>query len=502
MSMNRAALLTVTEMKRAEQLTMQAGTPGLVLMERAGRAVAQAIVARWQPVSTVVLCGPGNNGGDGFVVARCLSEAGWSVRVALLGDWSALSGDALVQSRRWAQSSCVPLHPDALQGAELVVDALFGTGLSRPLSGMAEQTLKAVSQLGLPMVAVDVPSGVFGDTGADGGAVKAALTVTFFKRKPGHVLMPGRDLCGEVVVADIGLHPCVDEAVQPTLFENTPEAWLTDWPRLDAGDHKYRRGHALLYGGGLMTGAARLSARAAARVGAGLTTVAVPQAAWPVYASALTSIMVHPLPGDDSIELAAALRELLSDRRISAVLLGPGAVGGLRRGVRPLAEAVLACGRPAVLDADALSAFETDPEALFAAIKAAKRAVVLTPHEGEFARLFPEAQGLPSNDKLSRARWAAQRSGAIVVLKGPDTVVAAPDGRALINTNAPPTLATAGAGDVLAGMVMGLLAQGMTALEAAAAAVWLHGEAAQGFGPGLVADDLPDLLPAVLRRLG
>jgi len=252
----------------------------------------------------------------------------------------------------------------------------------------------------------------------------------------------------------------------------------------------------------LMTGAARLSARAAARVGAGLTTVAVPQAAWPVYASALTSIMVHPLSGDDSIELAAALRELLSDRRISAVLLGPGAVGGLRRGVRPLAEAVLACGRPAVLDADALSAFETDPEALFAAIKAAKRAVVLTPHEGEFARLFPEAQGLPSNDKLSRARWAAQRSGAIVVLKGPDTVVAAPDGRALINTNAPPTLATAGAGDVLAGMVMGLLAQGMTALEAAAAAVWLHGEAAQGFGPGLVADDLPDLLPAVLRRLG
>lgn len=500
--MKTQALLTVAEMQQAELLTMRLGTPGLVLMERAGLAVAQAIMARWAPCAVVVLCGPGNNGGDGFVIARHLSEAGWPVRVALLGEWHALRGDALEQSRHWSSESCVPVNPEALQGAELVVDALFGTGLSRALNGVAAQTLRALSDTGLPVVAVDVPSGVFGDTGVDGGAAPAVLTVTFSRKKPAHVLMPGRALCGEVVVADIGLHASVDQAIQPTVFENSPELWRADWPSLAAQDHKYRRGHALVYGGGLMTGAARLSARAAARVGAGLTTVVAPESAWAIYATALTSIMVQPLSGMDAVEVAASLRAVLDDQRISAVLLGPGAAGGLPRGVRPLVEAVLACGRPVVLDADALTAFESDPEALFAAIKSSpKRAVVLTPHEGEFARLFPQAASLPTPDKLSRARWAAQHSGAIIVLKGPDTVVAAPDGQALVNTNAPPTLATAGAGDVLAGLITGLLAQGMGALQATTAAVWLHGEAAQAFGHGLIADDLPEQIPGVLQHL-
>lgn len=500
--MKTQALLTVAEMQQAELLTMRMGTPGLVLMERAGLAVAQAIMARWAPCAVVVLCGPGNNGGDGFVIARHLSEAGWPVRVALLGDWHALRGDALAQSRHWSPSSCVPVGPEALQGAELVVDALFGTGLSRPLSGVAKQTLRAVAEAGVPMVAVDVPSGVFGDTGADGGAAPAVLTVTFFRKKPAHVLMPGRALCGEVVVADIGLHASVDQAIQPSVFENSPDFWQADWPALAEQDHKYRRGHALVYGGGVMTGAARLSARAAARVGAGLTTVVVPESAWPIYATALTSIMVQPLAGMDAVEVAASLRAVLGDPRTSAVLLGPGAAGGLSRGVRPLVEATLSCGRPVVLDADALTAFESDPEALFAAIKAhAQRPVVLTPHEGEFARLFPQALASHAQDKLGRAGWAAQHSGAIVVLKGPDTVVATPDGQALVNTNAPATLATAGAGDVLAGLITGLLAQGMGALQATAAAVWLHGEAARAFGPGLIADDLPEQIPGVLQRL-
>lgn len=499
--MKRTALLTVAEMAQAENLTMQAGTPGQVLMERAGRAVAEAILARWTTRPVAVLCGPGNNGGDGLVIARCLSEAGWPVRVALLGEWSAFQGDALIQARHWDPASCVPVHPDALDGAELVVDALFGSGLSRPMVDMAAITLQAVAQSGVPMVAVDVPSGVFGDTGANAGAVKATLTVTFFRKKPAHVLMPGRALCGEVVVADLGLLADVGEFVQPATFENTPEYWLADWPRLADDDHKYQRGHALVYGGGVMTGASRLSAQTAARAGAGLTTVAVPESAWPVYAAALNSIMVQPMSGRDSVELAASLREVLGDARISAVLLGPGAAGGLARGVRPLVEVALASGRPVVLDADALSAFEHDPEALFALIKSARAPVVLTPHEGEFARLFPQAKTLPAPDKLSRARWAAQRSGAVVVLKGADTVIAAPDGAALVNTNAPATLATAGAGDVLAGLITGLLAQGMAVFHAAAAAVWFHGEAAQAFGAGLIADDLPDQLPAVLQKL-
>lgn len=499
--MERTALLTVAEMVQAEGLTMQAGVSGQVLMERAGRAVADAILARWTTRPVVVLCGPGNNGGDGLVIARCLSEAGWPVLVALLGEWSAFKGDALIQARHWDPASCVPVRPEALEGAGLVVDALFGSGLSRPLGDMAARTLQAVAHAGLPMVAVDVPSGVFGDTGESAGAVKAALTVTFFRKKPAHVILPGRALCGEVVVADIGLRADVGEFVKPATFENTPDHWRPDWPALTADHHKYQRGHALVYGGGVMTGASRLSARAAARVGAGLTTVAVPESAWAVYAAALNSIMVRTLGGADAVEQAASLRQVLGDARISAVLLGPGAAGGLARGVRPLVEAALASGRPVVLDADALSAFESDPDALFTLIKAARGPVVLTPHEGEFARLFPQAKALPSPDKLSRARWAAQRCGAVVVLKGADTVIAALDGVALVNTNAPSTLATAGSGDVLAGLITGLLAQGMGALNAAAAAVWLHGEAARAFGAGLIADDLPDQLPGVLQQL-
>ncbi|WP_431587958.1 NAD(P)H-hydrate dehydratase [Aquabacterium sp.] len=499
--MERTALLTVAEMTRADQVTMESGTPGHVLMDRAGRAVAEAIMARWTARPVVVLCGPGNNGGDGLVTARCLTEEGWPVRVALLADLSAFQGDAALQARHWDAASCVPVHPDALMGAGLVVDALFGAGLSRPLSEVAARTLHAVHVAGLPLVAVDVPSGVFGDTGIDTGAAKALLTVTFFRKKPAHVLMPGRALCGEVVVADIGLRADLGEFIQAEAFENTPEHWRADWPSSAVDQHKYQRGHALVYGGGVMTGASRLSARAAARVGAGLTTVAVPESAWAVYAAALSSIMVRPLAGQDAVALSASMRETLHDARISAVLVGPGAAGGLARGVRSLVEVALGSGRPVVLDADALTAFEGDPEALFTAIKAVRRPVVLTPHEGEFSRLFPTARALPSPDKLSRARWAARHSGAVVVLKGADTVIASPEGLALVNTNAPPTLATAGAGDVLAGVITGLLAQGMDALKAASAAVWLHGEAAQAFGPGLIADDLPDLLPGALRQL-
>lgn len=499
--MKRTALLTVAQMTKADEVTIRSGIPGHVLMDRAGRAVAKAILARWTERPVVVLCGPGNNGGDGLVIARCLLEEGWPVRVAVLGELWAYRGDALVHARGWDPESCVLVGPEALAGAALVVDALFGAGLSRPLDGVAALTLQAVARSGLPVVAVDVPSGVFGDTGVDTGAAQAVLTVTFFRKKPAHVLMPGRALCGEVVVADIGLAVDVGDSVQPDVSENAPECWAADWPSLEAEQHKYQRGHALVYGGGVMTGAARLSARAAARVGAGLTTVAVPESAWVVYAAALDSIMVQPLAGHDAQALSANLREVLGDARISAVLVGPGSGGGLVKGVRLLVEVALASGRPVVLDADALSVFEGDPQALFAAIKASRGHVVLTPHEGEFARLFPQAAALPSPDKLSRARWAAQLSGAVVVLKGADTVIASPDGRALVNTNAPPSLATAGAGDVLAGMVTGLLAQGMDALMAASAAVWLHGEAAQAFGPGLIADDLPAQLPAVLRKL-
>lgn len=478
------ALLTVHQMGEADRLALVSGISSLELMENAGTAVARAITGRWTARPVSVLCGPGNNGGDGFVVARLLGDAGWSVRLALLGRREQLKGEAKTNADRW-QGSIAPLDGAVLDGAELVVDALFGAGLDRPLQGIAAEILAASVTRGIPIVAIDVPSGVMGDSGLALRAVESALTVTFFRKKPGHLLLPGKLLCGDVVVADIGTPAAVLEALVPDIFENGPSLWLGALPRLVDGSNKYSRGHALIWGGYPATGAARMAARAAARTGAGLTTVAVAPVALPVYAAALTSIMVHPIASPDE------MHEMLGDQRISAMLIGPGA--GITVETRAIALAMLATGRPVVLDADALTLFQDDKEAL---TKAIIGPCVLTPHDGEYARLFQT-----SGDRLTRARAAASASGAIVILKGSDTVIAAPDGQAIINANAPPSLATAGAGDVLAGIVLGLLAQGMPPFLAAAAAVWLHGAAAAEFGPGLLAEDLPDCLPAVFRML-
>ena len=353
------------------------------------------------------------------------------------------------------------------------------------MSAEITDTLTQASRSKIPLIAVDVPSGVMGDTGSAAGAVAAHSTVTFARKKPGHVLLPGRDLCGEVELADIGIDDTVIDALNIETWENSPSLWLTQLPSAQAAGNKYSRGHALLFGGYPMTGAARMAARAAARIGCGLTTLAVPQIAFPIYAAALTSIMVQPL------NQAGELDGLLQDRRYSAFSIGPGA--GVNAATQAHALSMLKTSKPVLLDADALSVFALNPAELFGAIHGP---VVMTPHEGEFKRIFDLG-----GDKLKRAREAARLSGAVIVLKGADTVIAAPDGRAAINSNAPPTLATAGSGDVLGGLILGLLAQGMEAFLAAAAGVWLHGDAATAFGPGLLAEDLPDLMPAVLQRL-
>ena len=448
----RTALLTARQMAEADRSTVGPGNGGIsgaALMENAGRPVAQAITQRWTPRPVLVLCGPGSNGGDGFVAARRLAEADWPVRVALLVPRESLRGDAAHHAGLW-RGPVEPLTPDALDGAELVVDAIFGAGLSRALEGEAAQTLAEAAARKLPIVAVDVPSGLMGDTGTPAS---------------------------------------VFDGVRPDTFENDPTLWVDALPVLQADGNKYTRGHALVWGGWPTTGAARMAARAAARVGAGLTTVAVPEAALRVYAAALTSVMVSPVARPED------LQGLLADTRFSGLLIGPGA--GIGPDTRARVLAMLATGRATVLDADALSTFKDDPQSLFSAIVGQ---CVLTPHEGEFARLFKGVTD-PRSDKLTRARDGARASGAVVVPKGSDTVICAPDGRAIINTNAPPTLATAGAGDVLAGVVLGLLAQGVEPFLAAAAAVWLHGAAADHFGPGLLAEDLHDRLPAVFRRL-
>lgn len=468
-------LLRVAEMYRADALAIEGGIAGIDLMERAGASVADAIRARWSPRPVGVLCGPGNNGGDGFVVARLLAADGWPVRVSLLGDRETLKGDAALAGERWTG----PIVADALDGAGLVVDALFGAGLARPLDGAAKSLVERVNAAGVPVVAVDVPSGVNGDTGlADGAAIRADVSVTFFRRKPGHLLMPGRRLAGEVVVADIGIPSAVLGVIRPAGSANGAPVL----PDLQAEGHKYVRGHAVVVAG-TAAGAARLAAMAALRVGAGLVTAAGPALTMTTLSASLTSVMTRAVQG------TPGLKALLSDRRLNAVLLGPG------NGISPMTRAnvLAALDRPAVLDADAISAFRDEPQALFAAIRGP---VIMTPHDGEFGRVFDT-----DGDKLSRTLNAAKRSGAVVVLKGPDSVIAAPDGRYAINENAPPTLATAGSGDVLAGLCVGLLAQGMPAFEAALAAVWLHGAAAQAFGPGLIAEDLPGLLPGVLAAL-
>jgi ADP-dependent NAD(P)H-hydrate dehydratase / NAD(P)H-hydrate epimerase len=469
-------------MGEADRLTIAGGVPGITLMENAGRAVADAVSRRFSPRPLAVLCGPGNNGGDGFVAARIFKERGWPVRLALLGERSALKGEAAQAAASW-QGAVEPLRVDALEGAGLAIDALFGAGLARPIEGIAREVIAAIEERQLPVVAIDIPSGIDGASGEVRGiAPKALLTVTFFRKKPGHLLLPGRLHCGTLVLAQIGIAEEVLETVSPQAAENDPSWWLEALPFPDLESHKYKRGHALVAGGAVMTGAARLAALAAARTGAGLVTLAAPQKVFAVYASALAGIIVRPIAGGDDF------RQLLADPRRNAVLIGPGA--GADEETREKVIATLAAGKSAVLDADALTAFAQKREALFQAIRGP---CVMTPHEGEFARLFAH-----SESKTERARGAARESGAVILLKGADTVVAAPDGRVAINANAPPQLATAGAGDVLSGIVLGLLAQGMEPFAAASAAAWIHGDAARRVGAGLVAEDLvPALAPAL-----
>lgn len=472
-------ILSVAEMYRADALAMAAGIAGARLMEAAGWAVAREVRRRFRPCRLAILCGPGNNGGDGFVAARLLARDGYVVRLALLGDAAGLKGDAAVMAARW-RGGVETLGLAALERADVVVDALFGAGLARPLDGVARAVVEEIARRRLPVIAVDVPSGIDGDTGAILGiAPQAVATVTFFRKKPGHVLMPGRARCGEVVVADIGIPDAVLGDIEPGLAENGPSWWQFPWPRPEG--HKYTRGHVVVVGGAAMTGAARLAARAARRVGAGMVTIAAPEPAVPIYRAGDPGTIVASLGGLD---------DMLADTRRNCWVIGPGGGDGSRAPVL----AVLKAGRAAVLDADALTAFAADRDTLFRALGGN---VLLTPHDGEYARLFGDVPG----SRLERARFGAARSGAVVLLKGADTVIAHPDGRAIVNTNAPPWLATAGAGDVLAGLAGGLMANGLDAFHAGCVAAWLHGAAADAFGPGLIAEDVVEQVPGVLGRL-
>lgn len=490
-------LLSNSEMAEADRLTIAGGVAGIDLMERAGSAVADAVAAR-QPAGSlvVILAGPGNNGGDGFVAARLLAQRGFRTRLMLAGEASRLKGDAALAAQKW-KGPVEEAETRGFDGADVIIDALFGAGLDRPVEEPARSLIQAMNAQGASVVAVDLPSGINGSSGAVmGTAVMATQTVTFFRKKPGHLLLPGRAHCGKVSVADIGIPDSVFDQISPKTFENATDLWQARLPLPRQAGHKYDRGHAVVMSGPLWsTGAARLAARGAIRAGAGLVTIASPLDALAINAAANLAIMVRRVDG------AAELAKFLADRRLNAIAIGPGV--GVGEATCDLVLAALSGERAVVLDADAITSFAGRPQRLAEALLQRQgHATILTPHEGEFARYFNALdEQTKVGSKLQRTRRAAEITGAVVVLKGADTVVAAPDGRAAIAGNAPPYLATAGAGDVLTGMAAGLCAQGMPAFEAAAAAVWLHGEAASAFGPGLIAEDLPEMLPRVYRSL-
>jgi len=472
-------ILTVAETAAADRAAIAAGASGAQLMARAGTAVADALGARFRMQPVIVACGPGNNGGDGYVVARVLKERGWPVEVRAL---SAPATDDAKQAR--AQWDGPVGAMGAGFGEALVVDALFGAGLSRPLEGAAASAVQAMAAISDRVVAVDMPSGVPGDTGkAAGPSASARLTVTFHTRKPAHVLQPGRGRCGEVVVADIGLAPPKGQ-----LFENGPDLWLDRVPWPDAASHKHARGRLIVVSGeAWSTGAARLSARGALRIGAGLVTLFSPPDALASNAAHLEAIMLRGFETDVELEQGAA--------DVDAAVIGPAA--GVSETTLLNVLALARTGAALVLDADAITVFRDDPEELFSLLD---RDDVLTPHPGEFDRLFPGLLA-GSPERIAAARTAAKKAGAVVLLKGADTVIAAPDGRAAVNLNGSPWLATAGSGDVLAGFIGGLVAQGMESFEAACAGAWIHAECGELHGPGLISEDLPGLAPAILRRL-
>ena len=493
-------LLTPEEMLRADQLAARSGVPELTLMENAGRAVAGEAMTMVAPGAAIaVLCGPGNNGGDGFVAARLLSERGYRVRVALLGTVEEMTGAAATMARRWTHD-ILPMRLQSLTDAKLVIDAIFGAGLSRDVPTDVGMMLAAIAREQIPILAVDVPTGLDGSTGeVRGRSYNATRTVTFVRRKPGHALLPGRDLCGPVTVADIGVSGDAIAELRCETFANAPGLWLERYPWPWSQSHKFARGHTVVVSGPPQcTGASRLAARGALRIGAGVVTLATPVNAFIINSAQLTAIMVKPFAEAEG--LAGIISGL--NPEYDAVLIGPGL--GRTDQARASVLTVLRKARKVVLDADALSAFAQSqgqphpaPADLFSAISKATGPIVMTPHEGEFRSLFPALKG----SKLDRVREAASQSGTTIVLKGADTVIAARDGRAAINENAPAWLATAGSGDVLAGFITGLMAQGMPAFDAACAAVWLHGDVATSFGPGLIAEDLPEHLPKALAAL-
>ena len=476
-------ILSASQMVKADSLTIENGISGETLMENAGVSVADFIKTKFSKRKTLILCGPGNNGGDGFVVARHLKESGWDVDLASMIDVRSYKKDALLMAKKW-NGNTISFDNIQLKNYDLFIDAIFGTGLSKEISGLTASIINKTNKKNTDVVAIDIPSGVNSDNGEILGiAFKAKYTITFARKKIGHVIYPGKEKCGDIYIKDIDI---AERHIKSNIMENLPDLWLKGLPFPTEEQHKYDRGHSVISGGDIdSAGAAVLSAKAALVTGAGLVTVLCPNGATPLYASKLTAVMNKPIHSTDEFS------SFIKGKKVTSVLLGPG--NGVSERTKKFALEALKMKKRCVLDADAISVFKDLPKELFNTIKSD---VILTPHEGEFKRLFSF-----EGNKVEKTQKAAKISKCTIVLKGSDTVIASPDGRTAINTNAPPTLATAGSGDVLAGIISALLANGMDSFKAACAGVWIHSQAANLFGLGLTAEDISKQIPCVLSDI-
>lgn len=484
-------LLTPSEMDFADQLTISSGRPGFELMQNAANAVYQTILKEFPGSHRIlIVCGLGNNGGDGLVLANMLKDSGTNIELTIIGDKAKIKGDAKLALDQLDSTINIVPNPD-WQSFDLIIDCIFGAGLDRNIENPFTETIKNINLAPAKVLSVDLPSGIDGKNGLVRGiCINADVSVTFFRRKPGHLLFPGRAHCGKTVVKQIGIGNEVLKQIKPTIFHNIPALWHEYFETPKVTGHKYHRGHTLAVSGNLTKiGATRLMAQSALRTGSGLVTIAAPKETLLAHASYITSLMLC------EIDNPRELKEQLKDRRLNTICLGPGMDPDQQ--TRDMVSAALTSAGSIVIDAGAISAFAEDPKTLFKLIHEHESSCVLTPHDGEFDRLFSD---LASNkDRLSKAREASKISGATIVLKGPDTIIAEPKGRTAISDNAPPWLATAGSGDVLTGIIAGLMAQGLPEFEAAAAAVWFHGEAGNHAGPNLISSDLDESLRKVLQ---
>jgi len=500
-------ILSVDQTRQVDQKTIASSKSGFELLSAAGRQVFEVVrdVASKED-RILVACGSGNNGGDGLIAARLLLDAGFKVSVALLSTPESVQGDARLALDALNQPT-MKLSYARPNDFELIIDALLGTGIDRLISGKLEQWIDEVNASSASVISIDMPTGISGDSGSVmGTSLKAEHTVTFFRKKPGHVLYPGRHYCGTIHLRQIGIDASLLEALQPVVYENDCSLWQECIPNIEWDAHKYTRGHAVVVtGDASSTGAARLAGRAALRAGAGAVTFACPESAIDTVAAHVTCEMIKRVDSADELEV------ILAHNRIKSIVLGPGM--GVGRQTRAMVETALTSSASVVLDADALTSFENRLDELVKHIAVTKGGVVLTPHMGEFKRLFGEYFSSGTSEthntehksatlnKIQLALDAARACGATVVLKGPDTVIANPDGHCIVNTNAPPWLATAGSGDVLAGTIAGWLAQGVYSFNSASIGCWMHGEAAMAFGPGLIATDIVKQYPSIHRQI-